>query len=74
MYFLDLFVAQVHMNYLTGDLIKGFLELMALSTAHAIFASKMHTSGLFLHVHKKAACSLLLGTAEYPYPLVHLVQ
>ncbi len=35
------------MNCLTGDLFKGFLELMALSTAHAIFASKLHTSGLF---------------------------
>ena len=33
------------MRCLTSDLIKGLWEPVALSTVHAIFASKMHTSG-----------------------------
>ena len=36
--------------------LRYFFELMALSTAHAIFASKMHTSGLFSACVNKAAC------------------
>ena len=54
------------MNCLTGDLIKGFLELVALSTARANFASKMHTSGLFLACAQKGSMLTFASYSRVP--------
>ena len=54
------------MNCPTGDFIKDLWELMALSTAYAIFTSKMHTSGLFSTCAQQGSMLTLASLSRVP--------
>jgi hypothetical protein len=75
--FTHTFWAWVHMNCLTGDLMKGIFQSYGTGYRSCHFCISYAYSWSFLfsqHVHNKAACWLLLAWAEYPFLLVHQVQ